>query len=111
MEWSEERVQQLKDMWSKGMTARQIAESLGEGVTRNAVIGKAHRIGLSQPSPAKIKPKPAMVAMVSDRGCRWPIGHPGESGFHFCGSQAAPGRPYCTSHCSVAYRNKDEAAA
>jgi GcrA cell cycle regulator len=111
VEWSDERVQQLKDMWAKGLSARQIAESLGSGVTRNAVIGKAHRIGLSQPSPAKIKPKPAMVAMVSDRGCRWPIGHPGETGFHFCGSQASPGRPYCNSHCAVAYRNKDEAAA
>ena len=65
----------------------------------------------SSTSAAKAKPKPAMVAMVSDRGCRWPIGPPGESGFHFCGSQAAAGRPYCTSHCSVAYRNKDEAAA
>jgi GcrA cell cycle regulator len=111
MEWSDERVQQLKDMWAQGASARHIAETLGGGVTRNAVIGKAHRIGLSQPSPAKVKVKPAVVAMVSDRGCRWPIGHPGESGFHFCGSQAEVGRPYCRSHCAQAYRNKEEAAA
>ena len=111
MEWSDERVQQLKDMWAQGASARHIAETLGGGVTRNAVIGKAHRIGLSQPSPAKVKVKPAVVAMVSDRGCRWPIGHPGESGFHFCGSQAEVGRPYCRSHCAQAYRNTQEAAA
>ena len=70
MEWSEDRVQQLKDMWAKGMSARQIAETLGGGVTRNAVIGKAHRIGLSQPSPAKAKPKENSFQIPRDRDAK-----------------------------------------
>ena len=46
MAWTDERVEQLKDMWNEGMSASQIAKALG-GVTRNAVIGKVHRLGLS----------------------------------------------------------------
>ena len=53
MAWTDERIDQLKSMWEKGMTASQIAEELG-GVSRNAVIGKAHRLGLqSRPSPVR----------------------------------------------------------
>ena len=53
MSWTEERIDRLKAMWTKGATASQIAEELG-GVSRNAVIGKAHRLGLeSRPSPVK----------------------------------------------------------
>ncbi len=55
MDWSEERVAELKRLWATGLSARQIAEQLG-GVTRNAVIGKAHRLGLSQPSPIARSP-------------------------------------------------------
>lgn len=62
MSWTDERIDQLKTMWEKGLTASQIAEELG-GVSRNAVIGKAHRLGLkSRPSPVKAgeaKPKAA----------------------------------------------------
>ena len=50
MGWTEEKVKKLKDLWGKGQTASQIAEIIG-GVSRNAVIGKAHRLNLS----AKIK--------------------------------------------------------
>ena len=50
MSWTEEKVKTLKDLWGKGKTASQIAEIIG-GVSRNAVIGKAHRLNLS----AKIK--------------------------------------------------------
>ncbi len=46
MSWTEEKVNKLKDLWGKGKTASQIAEILG-GVSRNAVIGKAHRLNLS----------------------------------------------------------------
>ncbi|MBN8841501.1 MAG: GcrA cell cycle regulator, partial [Sphingomonadales bacterium] len=57
MSWTEERIQTLKTMWEGGQTASQIAEALG-GVSRNAVIGKAHRLGLqSRPSP--VVPKEA----------------------------------------------------
>ncbi|HXG81329.1 MAG TPA: GcrA family cell cycle regulator, partial [Sphingomicrobium sp.] len=53
MSWTEERIERLKAMWAKGATASQIADELG-GVSRNAVIGKAHRLGLeSRPSPVK----------------------------------------------------------
>jgi GcrA cell cycle regulator len=53
MSWTDERIDKLKLMWEKGMTASQIAEELG-GVSRNAVIGKAHRLDLqSRPSPVK----------------------------------------------------------
>jgi len=64
MSWTDERVELLKKMWGEGQSASQIAKELG-GVTRNAVIGKVHRLGLSNrtngtPAPAKPEaPKPA----------------------------------------------------
>ncbi|MGC4251284.1 MAG: GcrA family cell cycle regulator, partial [Sphingobium sp.] len=62
MSWTDERIDQLKSMWEKGLTASQIAEELG-GVSRNAVIGKAHRLGLqSRPSPVKANEAPKKAA-------------------------------------------------
>src|SRR3546814_18662529 len=59
MSWTDERIEQLRNMWEKGLTASQIADELG-GVNRNAVIGTAHRIGLtSRPSPVKATAKVA----------------------------------------------------
>ena len=207
MSWTDERIATLKKMWEGGSTASQIAEELG-GVSRNAVIGKAHRLGLkSRPSPVKagekkktVKPaaptpkpapkkaaprvvaarpapapapapvaKPAAPAArsdnspsqpmpnknadlpkivsvgpggflrqgpgdqqppippapprrlvpakpdpsiadktslldLSDKVCRWPMGHPGEPDFHFCGTAVNPGFPYCVEHCGRAYQ-------
>ncbi len=209
MSWTDERIERLKTMWTKGSTASQIAEELG-GVSRNAVIGKAHRLGLeSRPSPVKAgeekqkvkkvaAPKAAAPASkaspapkteapaaaasaadiapgdapsgpgpkfgpavqrthnltgevqyrsvgpggfirqgpgdtqapippapprrlvpakpstevadktslldLNDRICRWPMGHPGEPDFHFCGQASNPGFPYCVQHCGVAYQ-------
>jgi GcrA cell cycle regulator len=194
MAWTDERIEQLKTMWEKGMTASQIAETLG-GVSRNAVIGKAHRLALeARPSPVKAnetedkdkaaspivatpatpKPAPRVVADVprqpppppspfppaipsgptgaqlrsigpggflrqgpgdqappatpapprrlvparpspeiadktslldlNDRICKWPLGHPGEPDFHFCGDAVNPGFPYCVAHCGQAYQ-------
>ena len=202
MAWTDERIDTLKSMWEGGMTASQIAEKLG-GVSRNAVIGKAHRLGLqSRPSPVKPNdaedkpaakaakpapapvpkpvepkvaapaPKPTPVAAaparppvpptpqpasdkepqvvlrsvgpggfirqspgeqqppatpapprrlvparpspevadktslldLNDRICKWPIGHPGEPDFHFCGDKVNPGFPYCVAHCGHAYQ-------
>ena len=202
MSWTDERIERLKTMWTQGSTASQIAEELG-GVSRNAVIGKAHRLGLeSRPSPVKAgeekekkaKPAPAMKVTkpsaapkpapaaaeprettsdearqasapsapapskqaegttiqyrsvgpggfirqgpgdtqapippapprrlvpakpsaevadktslldLNDRVCRWPMGHPGEPDFHFCGKPSNPGYPYCVDHCGVAYQ-------
>lgn len=198
MSWTDERIEQLKKMWESGLTASQIAEELG-GVSRNAVIGKAHRLGLqSRPSPVKEKeaataapkkaaPKPAAEAVpprpaapraapapapapaepkvaaapaaaaatpaepvmrsvgpggflrqgpgdqqspippapprrlvparpgvevagktslleLNDKICKWPIGHPGEPDFHFCGQPVNAGFPYCVGHCGQAYQ-------
>lgn len=112
MDWTEERVEVLRGMWMNGYTARQIAEKLG-GVTRNAVIGKAHRMGLSQrPSPVK-RYEPMASIGGYERTCQWPIGHPGSPEFRFCGDTAVQGKPYCTNHCQVAYRragNSSDAA-
>jgi GcrA cell cycle regulator len=190
MSWTDERIEQLKQMWQAGKTASQIADELG-GVSRNAVIGKAHRLGLQsrpspvrpgegeseaeersiaapepkatapapEPKPAPVEAKPAApgapapaqpeVAVrsigpggfqrqnpheqqspippapprrlvpaklsadvadktglldLNDRICKWPLGHPGEPDFHFCGNPVNPGFPYCLEHCSVAYQ-------
>jgi GcrA cell cycle regulator len=206
MSWTDERIATLKKMWEGGSTASQIAEELG-GVSRNAVIGKAHRLGLkSRPSPVKAKDKkaapkktapkvapkkkvaakpaatpsakpaakpeaapasaastassaipsqpipnptpdlPKIVSVgpggflrqgpgdqqapippapprrlvpakpspeiadktslldLSDKVCRWPMGHPGEPDFHFCGTAVNPGFPYCVEHCGRAYQ-------
>lgn len=198
MSWTDERIAALTKMWEGGATASQIADELG-GVSRNAVIGKAHRLGLkSRPSPvkpneekgaarksaeapaAKAKPKPKAVARpapaaapaaaqaasdtpsqplpnpshglpkivsvgpggflrqgpgdqqapippapprrlvpakpspemaektslleLNERVCRWPMGHPGEADFHFCGVKVNPGFPYCVEHCGRAYQ-------
>jgi len=204
MSWTDERIATLTKMWEGGATASQIADELG-GVSRNAVIGKAHRLGLkSRPSPVKAnEPKPAPVRKeaeprpvakapatrsgpkplaapsdsedddgdapfsseipsqpipnrepdrprvvsvgpggflrqgpgdqqapippapprrlvparpspemaektslleLNDRVCRWPMGHPGEADFHFCGEKVNPGFPYCVGHCGRAYQ-------
>ena len=64
MSWTDERIDALKTLWEAGKTASQIADELG-GVTRNAVIGKAHRLGLqSRPSPVKAN-EPALVQPVA----------------------------------------------
>jgi GcrA cell cycle regulator len=216
MSWTDERIDKLRTMWEGGATASQIAEELG-GVSRNAVIGKAHRLGLkARPSPVKPNEKPLRAATqdvrdgddgsmqdaaapepasepapvivperpapspvaatpapaapsaapeqaptseptpvsdrprivsvgpggflrqgpgdqqqpippapprrlvpakpsadiagktslldLNDRICRWPIGHPGEPDFHFCGDKVNPGFPYCVDHCGRAYQ-------
>ncbi len=192
MSWTDERIEKLTKMWEGGSTASQIADELG-GVSRNAVIGKAHRLGLkARPSPVKpnekeaaapapkapkadlpprplptprtappraaapaaalaegavpkapsprivsvgpggflrqgpgdqqapippapprrlvpAKPSPEMAEKtglleLNDRICRWPMGHPGEADFHFCGDKVNPGFPYCVDHCGRAYQ-------
>lgn len=146
MSWTDERIDQLKQLWEKGLTASQIADKLAGGISRNAVIGKAHRLGLkARPSPVKSGegvpgveasaevrpaaasapvaevPRPKPVAArpaapvtsssgktslldLSDKICKWPIGHPGEPDFHFCGKPAQATFPYCGEHCAVAYQ-------
>lgn len=122
MAWTDDRIDVLRKLWDKGLSASQIAGELGEGVTRNAVIGKAHRLGLkSRPSPvkaeaAKPREKAAPKKVVEESSdkiglldltestCKWPIGHPDIEGFHFCGKESNPGLPYCNDHCLMAYQ-------
>lgn len=130
MSWTDERVALLKRLWGEGKTAAEIASELG-GVTRNAVIGKAHRLKLSnrvspiqqnkKPAPAANKPAPAEkkirqtleqdnnrigVSMMDldARSCRWPLGDPRDERFSFCGDGNIPGLPYCEAHSKVAYQ-------
>lgn len=112
MFWTEERVTALQQLWAQGLSASQIAERLGS-VTRNAVIGKAHRLGLaSRPSPIKLEgpPRPR-VGKYKGPTCQWPIGDPSSQEFKFCGAPIEPGRPYCANHCEQAYIRRDNKAA
>jgi len=141
LNWSEDRVEQMKALWTEGLSASQIARALG-GVTRNAVIGKVHRLGLAgramparrerslpvasrtlrQPyvPPAPIIEEPplalengtfATVLTISDRMCRWPIGDPVAAEFHFCGRSPKSGSPYCEAHTRKAHQAKQERQA
>ena len=141
MSWTEEKVAKLKELWGKGNTASQIAEIIG-GITRNAVIGKAHRLNLS----AKIKTRtaisnqkfenkleakelktkrgsrskfksliiekdfepenPKQLEELSENSCKWPIGHPNEKSFYFCGRSSLKDFSYCKLHLLYAYQPK-----
>lgn len=133
MSWTDERISLLRKLWGEGRTAAEIAKELG-GVSRNAVIGKAHRLRLSnRASPIqqnnkkpvrtlatdtpKIVIKPVTTAArvvikgkgvklidLRDRMCRWPVGDPKDADFVFCGCDAVPGLPYCEDHARAAYQ-------
>jgi len=141
MSWTEEKVAKLKELWGKGSTASQIAEIIG-GISRNAVIGKAHRLNLS----AKIKTRtatsnqsyensltdkknsskrgrkskfksliiekdfepenPKQLEELDENSCKWPIGHPNENSFYFCGRTSLKDFSYCKLHLLYAYQPK-----
>lgn len=171
MAWTDERIKQLRQLWSEGQSASKIAEKLG-GVTRNAVIGKIHRLGLSNRSensekkiitkkrgrPAKVKntdnfqeqldnsknkdfskinsdkfdelhvddlednktilldttlaniaeleknAKKLNLMELTERTCKWPIGDPATENFWFCGHPSEQGKPYCSTHVSIAFQ-------
>ncbi len=120
--WTEQRLEQLKSLWAKGLSISQIGAEIG--VSRNAVVGKVHRMGLpkrqspimrSEKAPA-VRPAAKTASPMTfeewDRSkCCWPIGDPKNDDFRFCGSRAEEGRPYCTEHCIVAYTTPREASA
>ena len=108
--WTKTKVEKLSKLWGQGVSARDIAEKLGD-ISRNAVIGKANRLGLSKKlssadkTPKKEISASSLAPIMS--GCKWTIGHPGDDDFYFCGKPVIPGKPYCGEHCLIAYRRKD----
>ena len=132
MSWTDERVALLKKLWGDGRTAAEIARALGAGFTRNAVIGKAHRLKLSSRlSPVSVVPKvraantqkvvrprlkvsampPPKIDIkgikmidLKERMCRWPIGDPQDPDFKFCGCNTVPGLSYCPDHARMAFQ-------
>jgi len=142
MSWTQERENKLRELWKKGNTASQIASIIG-GTTRNAVIGKAHRLNLqARAHSKKVKSKdklennapvvkeeklsrkarfrsllldknfepenPKTLEELTDETCRWPIGHPPEKEFHFCGRKPLEKFPYCKLHVLYAFQPKNE---
>jgi len=106
MSWSDEQIETLKALWGQGKPASEIAEILGN-TSRNAVIGKAHRLGLSgRPSPIKKKASTARGATllaITERMCKWPFGDPKKNDFHFCGRVIDVSMIYCAEHRAIAY--------
>ncbi|MGJ5177707.1 GcrA family cell cycle regulator [Bradyrhizobium oligotrophicum] len=124
-----ERVEQLKLLWQAGLSSSQIAAELGN-VTRNAVIGKIHRLGLSGPasSPDPLAPRKRKkdlnrlrkkilssdetpsdehrrsLTELNEQTCHWPVGDPTSAEFSFCGAPTISGLPYCPSHSRIAYQ-------
>ena len=116
--WNPERIVQLTDLWNQGLSTAEIGRRIG--VTKNAVVGKAHRLLLTpRPSPLKRAPGPRIqkvvkpkVVQMSGPTCSWPIGHPGDKNFHFCDERPVQGKPYCATHAQMAYiRPKSNSAA
>lgn len=111
MEWTREQIGELSRLWADGLATAEIGRRLG--ITKNAVVGKVHRLGLPpRQSPIKERPKQPAAVMAPPKpkvmefkgpACCWPIGHPREPGFHFCGAAAAQGKPYCAEHAAKAY--------
>ncbi|MEF3366335.1 GcrA family cell cycle regulator [Methylocystis sp. 9N] len=58
MSWTDERVELLRKLWTDGLSASQVAAELGPGITRNAVIGKIHRLGLAERAKTAAAPRP-----------------------------------------------------
>jgi len=145
MSWTIEREKKLRELWKKGHTASQIAVLIGN-TTRNAVIGKAHRLNLqarasSKKSSLKVntmntgnnntpeiktqklgrkarfkallldknfeQENPKKLEELTDETCRWPIGHPYEENFYFCGRKPMEKFPYCKLHVLYAFQPKN----
>ena len=142
MSWTPERQKKLKELWTKGYTASQIATMIGE-TTRNAVIGKAHRLNLEsrvvskktfttliakkgnnvEIKQEKLGRKARFKALLLDKNfepenpkkleelaedtCKWPIGHPYEEQFYFCGRKPMEKFSYCRLHVLYAFQPRN----
>ena len=116
-DWTPTRVSTLIALWNEGLSTSIIGSKIG--VTKNAVVGKVHRLKLAKRgSPIKQKIQPAEIINLEALRpgmCRWPEGEPGTENFNFCGQPAIPDKPYCAAHCARAYvkpqKNKNSKAA
>jgi len=142
MSWTPEKEQKLRELWKKGHSGSQIAGMLGD-TTRNAVIGKAHRLKLEARSISKQINKKTQVQKnnfpeikktklgrkarfkallldknfeqenpknfedLTDQTCRWPVGHPHEENFYFCGRKSLEKFVYCKLHVLYAFQPKN----
>jgi GcrA cell cycle regulator len=105
--WTPERIRMLKLLWEDGVTTAEIGRRIG--VSKNAVIGKVHRIGLVPRIVKEAPPPRRNVFEFTGPACMWPIGHPTDLDFHFCGARPIAGKPYCEEHAAKAYvRVKDQ---
>ena len=109
--WTKTKVEKLSKLWGQGVSARDIAEKLGD-ISRNAVIGKANRLGLSKKLYSKdktVKKEISASSLVPNMsGCKWPIGHPNEEKFYFCGRKPEQDFPYCKLHIIYAFQPKGQ---
>ncbi len=105
MVWIDEKVDLLKSLWKQGKSASEIAGIIGDDISRNAIIGKAHRLGLAgRPSPIKKRElKLATLQVITERMCKWPFGDPKKPDFHFCGKAVDVTVTYCPEHRALAY--------
>ncbi|WP_292060147.1 GcrA family cell cycle regulator [Brevundimonas sp. UBA5936] len=115
--WTQDRINQLKRLWPEGRSAEVIARELGGGLSRNAVLSKVARLGLSGRRPAgharpgaqdhaTLTPPPdgvATILSVRRLDCRWPYGDPGDADFSLCGRPSERGA-FCAAHAAIAYR-------
>lgn len=99
--WTPEHIEMLTRLWNDGLSTAQIGKMLG--VSKNAVVGKAHRLQLAVRNSPIQRKEGAQIIELTANCCRWPEGHPGQPGFRFCGKQALPGKPYCPEHAARAY--------
>lgn len=107
--WSAERDMQLAALWAEGFTASEIARRMD--TSKNAVIGRVHRLRLpkrNSPLHRPKKPAPPTIWTFHNIGfdqCRFPDGDPKDKEFHLCGEPVIEGKPYCATHCDLAYHN------
>jgi GcrA cell cycle regulator len=109
--WTPDLIERLVALWDEGLPTAEIGRRLA--ISKNAVIGKAHRLALTpRPSPLKRPPVRRRVIGIGPPACSWPQGHPGDKDFRFCGQRPLPGKPYCAEHAQLAYvRAKAHSAA
>ena len=116
MDWNDHAISTLRTLWNDGHSSAEIGRRMG--ITKNAVVGKVHRLKLparlspmqepacerscdTSPPPPQPAPRPFRFAVAGS--CQWPLGEPGSAAFRLCDAPALCGRPYCEGHCRVAY--------